>query len=225
LPRPAMGRFTHEAAASDPVRKVIYLTEDQPDGCFYRFTPRTWGDLSEGVLDVLVGTGTGPVTWQRVPNPSVWLTPTRNQVAGAMRFAGGEGCFYTEGICYFTTKGDNRVWAYDAAAGRLDLAYDDDLVVGGNGPLTGVDNITGAAASGDLFVAEDGGNMEINMITPDGVVTPFLRIQGHAESEITGPAFSPDGRRLYFSSQRGTSGVSAGTDGYTFEVIGPFRGA
>jgi sugar lactone lactonase YvrE len=225
VPRPALGRFTHEAAASDPDREVIYLTEDKPDGCFYRFTPQTWGDLSKGVLDVLVGTGTGPVSWRRVPNPSVWLTPTRNQVTGAMRFAGGEGCFYTEGICYFTTKGDNRVWAYDAAASRLDLAYDDDLVAGGTAPLTGVDNITGAAASGDLFVAEDGGDMEINMITPDGVVTPFLRIQGHAESEITGPAFSPDGRRLYFSSQRGTSGASAGTDGYTFEVTGPFRGA
>jgi uncharacterized protein DUF839/WD40 repeat protein len=199
LPRPAMGRFTHEAAACDPVREVVYLTEDQPDGCFYRFTPNTWGDLSSGVLEVLVGTRTGPVSWRRVPNPSVWLTPTRHQVDGAMHFAGGEGCFYTEGICYFTTKGDNRVWAYDTAAGSLELAYDDDLVAGGAAPLTGVDNITGAS-SGDLFVAEDGGNMEINMITPEGVITPFLRVLGHDGSEITGPAFTPDGQRLYFSS-------------------------
>jgi secreted PhoX family phosphatase len=85
-----------------------------------------------------------------------------------------------------------------------------------------VDNITGAS-SGDLFVAEDGGNMEINLITPEGTVTPFLRLIGHDESEITGPAFSPDGNRLYFSSQRGRSGFSAGTDGYTYEVTGPFR--
>lgn len=88
--------------------------------------------------------------------------------------------------------------------------------------MHGVDNLTGTS-SGDLYVAEDGDNMEINMITPDGVVVPFLRVTGHDESEITGPAFSPDGRRLYFSSQRGKSGFVAGTDGHTFEVAGPFR--
>lgn len=220
--RPAMGRFTHEAAACDPARKVIYMTEDKPDGCFYRFRPNTWGDLSEGVLEVMTGSGTGPVRWERVPSPTLWLTATRDQVDGAMRFKGGEGCYYTEGVCYFTTKGDNRVWAYDAALSRLSIAYDDDLVTGGQPPLAGVDNITGAV-SGDLYVAEDGDNMEINMITPSGVVTPFLRIVGHGQSEITGPAFSPDGTRLYFSSQRGQSGFIAGTDGFTFEVTGPFR--
>ena len=52
--RPAMGRFKHEAAAADPVRRVIYLTEDETDGRFYRFIPTTWGDLSAGTLQVLV---------------------------------------------------------------------------------------------------------------------------------------------------------------------------
>ncbi|GAA2590487.1 DUF839 domain-containing protein [Actinomadura fulvescens] len=221
-PRPAMGRFKHEAAASDPVRKVVYLTEDQGNGCFYRFRPTTWGDLSSGTLEVLIGTGVGAVRWAKVPRPEMWITPTRDQVEGAMRFDGGEGCHYAGGVCYFTTKGDNRVWAYDAVNERLDLAYDDDLVTGGAAPLRGVDNITGAV-SGDLYIAEDGDNMEINVITPDGVVTPFLRVLGHDKSEITGPAFSPDGTRLYFSSQRGKSGFVAGTDGHTFEVTGPFR--
>ncbi|MFK4689767.1 secreted PhoX family phosphatase [Streptomyces pristinaespiralis] len=100
-----------------------------------------------------------------------------------------------------------------------ELAYDDSLV-SGTAPLTGVDNVTGTA-SGDLFVAEDGGNMEICVITPDDVVAPFLRVGGQSSSEICGPAFSPDGSRLYFSSQRGTSGSSSG--GITYEVTGPFR--
>jgi secreted PhoX family phosphatase len=219
--RPAMGRFKHEAAACDPDRQVIYLTEDEPDGCFYRFRPTTWGDLSQGTLEVLTDlSGTsGPVRWQAIPDPD-GLPATRGQVAAAAHFDGGEGCFYTNGICYFTTKGDNRVWAYDAANQTIDLAYDDSLVTGGAAPLTGVDNITGAR-SGDLFIAEDGGNMEINVITPTGVVAPFLRVNGQGSSEITGPAFSPDGRRLYFSSQRGTSNnVFAGI---TYEVTGPFR--
>ncbi|MEH1056376.1 alkaline phosphatase PhoX [Micromonospora sp. CPCC 206171] len=220
--RPALGRFKHEAAAADPVRKVIYLTEDETSGCFYRFRPTVWGDLSAGTLEVLVaGTATsGPVSWARVPDPDGSPTATRQQVSGAKKFNGGEGCWYADGTCWFTTKGDNRVWAYDAVNQRIDLAYDDSLVTGGTAPLTGVDNITGAR-SGDLYVAEDGGNMEIVLITPDAVVTPFLRLAGQSSSEITGPAFSPDGSRLYFSSQRGTSGSSSG--GITYEVRGPFR--
>ncbi|GGX01156.1 alkaline phosphatase PhoX [Streptomyces chryseus] len=220
--RDAMGRFKHEAAAADPVRRTVYLTEDTTDGCFYRFTPTTWGDLSAGRLEVLkMGSGTsGPVTWATVPDPSGASTATRNQVSGAKRFTGGEGCYYADDICWFTTKGDNRVWQYNAAAQTIELAYDDSLV-NGTAPLTGVDNVTGTS-SGDLFVAEDGGNMEICVITPDDVVASFLRIDGQSGSEITGPAFSPDGKRLYFSSQRGTSGSSSG--GITYEVTGPFRG-
>ncbi|NBM17089.1 alkaline phosphatase PhoX [Streptomyces sp. GC420] len=220
--RAAMGRFKHEAAAADPVRKVIYLTEDETDGCFYRFTPTTWGDLSSGKLEVMVaGTGTsGPVTWTAVPDPDGSPTVTRSQVSGAKKFNGGEGCYYANDTCWFTTKGDNRVWQYNASAQTIELAYDDSLVTSGSAPLTGVDNVTGSS-SGDLFVAEDGGNMEICVITPDDVIAPFLRINGQSSSEITGPAFSPDGTRLYFSSQRGTSGSSSG--GITYEVTGPFR--
>jgi secreted PhoX family phosphatase len=219
--RDAMGRFKHEAAAADPVRKAIYLTEDETDGCFYRFLPTTWGNLSSGTLQVFkAGTGTsGTFTWQNVPDPDGSPTTTRNQVSGAKRFSGGEGCYYANDTVWFTTKGDNRVWQVNLAAGTYELAYDDSLVSGG-APLTGVDNVTGTS-SGDLFVAEDGGTMEICVITPDDIVAPFLRITGQSSSEITGPAFSPDGKRLYFSSQRGTSGSSSG--GITYEVTGPFR--
>lgn len=223
--RPAMGRFKHEAAAADPDRRVVYLTEDEGDGCLYRFVPNTWGDLSAGRLDVLCAPAapvTGAVTWRPVPRPGDWPAGTRNQVPEARRFDGGEGAHYRDGRLWFTTKGDNRVWVYDAAAEVLGLAYDDDLVVGGGAPLTGVDNITGRP-NGDLFVAEDGGDMRVCLITADGTVAPFLQVTGHNGSEITGPAFSPNGRRLYFSSQRGTS--NSVTAGVTFEVTGPFRDA
>ncbi|MFE9644812.1 alkaline phosphatase PhoX [Streptomyces sp. NPDC006365] len=218
----AMGRFKHEAAAADPVRKVIYLTEDESDGCFYRFTPTTWGNLSSGTLQVLVaGTGSsGSFTWTNVPDRDGSPTYTRDQVSGAKIFNGGEGCHYASDTVWFTTKGDNRVWQLNLLNSTYELAYDDSLVTNGTAPLTGVDNVTGSS-SGDLFVAEDGGNMEICIITPDDIVAPFLRITGQSSSEICGPAFSPDGKRLYFSSQRGTSGSSSG--GITYEVTGPFR--
>ncbi|MEV4349132.1 alkaline phosphatase PhoX [Actinoplanes sp. NPDC049596] len=220
--RPAMGRFKHEAAAADPVRKVIYLTEDETNGKFYRFVPTVWGDLSAGVLQVFVaGSGTsGSFSWATVPDPDGSPTVTRSQVSGAKTFNGGEGCHYADDTVWFTTKGDNRVWQVNLTANTYELAYDDNLVSPGSAPLTGVDNVTGST-SGDLYVAEDGGSMEICLITPDDRISPFLRITGQGSSEITGPAFTPAGDRLYFSSQRGTTGASSG--GITYCVTGPFR--
>lgn len=98
-----------------------------------------------------------------------------------------------------------------------------DLVAGA--PLRGVDNVT-VAQNGDVFVAEDGDDMQICVLSPSGtgdvVVAPVLQVVGQLSSEITGPAFSPDGTRLYFSSQRGPG---PGGPGITYEVTGPFRGA
>jgi secreted PhoX family phosphatase len=220
--RPAMGRFKHEAAAADPVRQVIYLTEDVSDSCFYRFIPTTWGNLSSGTLQVLkAGTATsGSFTWGTVPDPDGSPTATRNQVSGAKRFNGGEGLHYANNTAWFTTKGDNRVWQLNLSNSTYELAYDDNLVNPGPAPLTGVDNVTGSTY-GDLYVAEDGGNMEICLITPNDTISVFLRVTGQSSSEITGPAFTPAGNRLYFSSQRGTSG--SGSGGITYEITGPFR--
>lgn len=201
-PRLTMGRFRHEAAACDPEREVVYLTEGEPDGCFYRFRPGDWGDLTEGVLEVLCDSG----RWRPVPSPASLLKAARHQVDDARHFDGGEGCHYADGVCYFTTKGDNCLWAYDARTSTLEQVCE------------GVRAVTGAP-SGDLYVARD--SMRIDVITPDRTITPFLTLDGHAGSELKGPAFSPDGSRLYFSSQRGTTGEAA--DGHTFEVAGPFR--
>jgi secreted PhoX family phosphatase len=220
--RPAMGRFNHEAAAADPVRKVIYLTEDKSDGGLYRFTPTSWGDLSAGTLEVLQGGSetSGSYTWALIQDPDASETETRKQVADMKVFDGGEGCHYANDTVWFTTKGDNRVWRLNVADDTYELAYDDDLVEEGTPPLKGVDNVT-RSGFGDLYIAEDGDNMEICMITPDDTIAPFLRIGGQDSSEITGPAFNPAGDRLYFSSQRGTGGDSS--DGITYCVTGPFR--
>ncbi len=214
--RPAMGVFSHEAVAVDRRRRQLFLTEDRSNGLFYRFLPNTWGDLSSGVLEAAGVDIDGNVTWYPVPDPSASTTSTRLQVPQATPFNGGEGITYHRGHIYFTTKGDNSVWDYDARRQTLVLLY----AAGQDSTmqLTGVDNITGSKR-GDLLVAEDGGNMEIVLISPDREVSPLLRITGQGGSEITGPAFAPRARgsRLYFSSQRGGAG------GITYEVTGPFR--
>jgi hypothetical protein len=213
--RPAMGCFAHEAAAPDPARGVVYLTEDQPDGCFYRFRPAVWGDLADGALDVLCdGLDGAPVRWEPVPDPSGSVAATRHQVPGATRFDGGEGVWFDRGTCYFTTKGDDRVWAYDAVRSGLRVLYD--AATASDPVLSGVDNLT-MAPGNRLFVAEDGGDMQVCTVSLEGEAAPFLQVVGHDGSEMTGVAFDPAGDRLYVSSQRGSDGR-----GVTFEVAGPF---
>jgi len=219
LPRSAMGWFDHEAAAVDPVLGHVYLTEDHSSGALYRFTPVTPGDLSAGALQIARVSSEGMVDWLAVPNPNPVPsvhTPTRNQVTGITRFDGGEGIWFDEPsrLVYFTTKGDNRVWELDVDASSLRVLHDR-LEVAGS-PLSGVDNIT-VTRSGDIFICEDGGNLEIVLITPEGTISPFVHLTGQSSTEIAGVAFDPSGGRMYFSSQR------ASRIGMTYEVSGPFR--
>ena len=210
--RPALGAFNHEAVAVDPVAKQLYMTEDQPDGGLYRFTPDAYPDLTSGRLEVMVDGG-----WAEVPDPMGVMTATRKQVPSMRRFSGGEGIWFDSGTIYFSTKGDNHVWAYETVAGTLGTIYE------GGGPLTGVDNLT-VSAAGEVFVCEDGGDMEICVIEPGGAVAPFLKLTGEAAvglpergNELAGVVFDPSGRRLYFAAQR-AFGLGA-----VYEVTGPFR--
>jgi hypothetical protein len=211
--RPAMGRFVREAVATDVDGKKIYQTEDRSDGGFYRFTPTTWGDLSSGSLEVMTDSG-GVIGWATVPDPDGSPTPCRDQVATMKVFNGGEGCWASEGHIYFTTKGDNRLWRYTPATNTLTVIYDDTAPYPSPRHLTGVDNVV-ATTTNRAFVAEDGGNMEIvGVDVGTGATYPVIRYEV-SSSEVTGPAFSLDGSRLYFSSQR--------NPGETFEVTGPWN--
>ncbi|WP_049576514.1 alkaline phosphatase PhoX, partial [Nonomuraea sp. SBT364] len=199
-PRLAMGRFAHGAAACDPGLGVVYLTEAERDGCFYRFRPGDWGDLTEGTLEVLCGSG----GWERVPSPAALIKPARHQVAGARRFDGGDACHYAGGVCFLTTRGDGFLWAYDTRTSVLERVCD------------GVRAVT-SAPSGDLYVARHGAGTgaRIDVVTPDRELSPFLALDGDAE--LTGPAFGPGGDRLYFSA------TAASGESTTYEVTGPFR--
>ena len=238
VPHEALGRWAHEAVAVDPEGEALYLTQDEPTGLFYRFTPDAYPSLDAGRLEACVVADDGSVTWREVPDPTGATAPTREQVPGATVFPGGEGVWYHDGTILFTTKLDHTVHVIDLQEQRHSVLWrgdPDGLGVEG-AVLSGVDNVTVDTGSGDIFVAEDGGNMEVVMVSPDGVVAPFVRIAGpgHDGSEVTGPCFSPRRDRLYFSSQRGpcdrelaeiVPGISlTGTGGgVTYEVTGPFR--
>ncbi|MEZ4286901.1 MAG: DUF839 domain-containing protein [Polyangiales bacterium] len=219
--RPALGRFTHEAVAVDPDTMILYLTEDVPDGRFYRFVPTTRdassADLSAGQLEVASVDGTGHVSWLAVPDPTGAGTPTRLQVSQSTAFNGGEGICCGENELFFSTKGDDRVWRYDTNDETIQAIYDP--TTASNPQLSGVDNVT-LSPSGKVLVAEDGGDMQIVAVDLDGTTAPIVQVVGQRGSEITGPAFDPSGTRLYFSSQRGLNEFER--FGITYEVTGPF---
>jgi len=214
-----MGVFKHEACAVDPDGKAVYLTEDLSDGCLYRFIPDSYPDLSSGKLEVATVVSNGSVAWTRIPDPEFKNgTPTRLQVPGASTFRRAEGMWYDDGKIYFATTQDDRVYAYHLAEKEMEVIYDG-VALGDEAPLHEIDNVMASPISGDLFACEDTDNLQVCIISTEGEVAAFAEMPGveHENSELTGPVFDPTGNRLYFASQRATSG------GMIFEVTGPFR--
>lgn len=234
-PRPALGAFNHEAAAVEPAGRRLYLTEDESDGGFYRFTPARYPNLDSGLLEVASVGAAGRVTWTPVPDPAGISKPTRDQVPGMTPFNGGEGIWHAAGVLYFSTKGDKKVWAYTAATSTIEVLFD--RTTAADSSLDAVDNVT-VNGAGEVFVCEDGGNMEIGLITPERTVSPFLRFTGDEHpttSEVCGVCFNPAGTRMYCTSQRsyppaegtptipGPIPVGSGP-GVVVEISGPFNG-
>jgi uncharacterized protein len=223
---PALGVFSHEAACVDDVGKRVYLSEDEGDGFFYRFTPARYPDLSSGRLEAAAVRGDGSVEWITLPDPLATTTPTRKQVSAATQFRRGEGMWFDSGFVYISTTADHKVHRYNTVLEQIEVIYDGSAL-GRDAPLRQVDNVT-ASPSGDVFVCEDTGEddpLDIGIITPEGVVARFLKVTGTQHtggggtfsSELTGVNFDPSGRRMYFSSQRGFG------MGVTYEITGPFR--
>ena len=228
----ALGKFKHEAAAVDPNTGIVYLTEDEPDGCFYRYRPFQHAhnqptNFEQGQLEVAclkrkLTDDTWQLQWRPLQNgePNLITEPaTRKQVKTAQIFKGGEGCWFHNNIVYFTTKYDNCVWALDVKTQELIRIYDQQRDRHFQPLLDDVDNLT-VSAQGDVIVAEDGSNMRMVVFNQDAQPFELVNVQGHTLSEICGPAFSPDGQRLYFSSQQGIKGTA--DDGRTYELSGPF---
>jgi secreted PhoX family phosphatase len=121
---------------------------------------------------------------------------------------------------HLATTTDSRVHAYDVRSGRIRVIYDG--LSSEAAPLLRVDQLT-VSPGGELFVCEDISTREIDMglLEGGGRASRFLSVTGpeHRDSELTGVAFAPSGRRMYFASQR------ARKTGAVYEVTGPFRGS
>lgn len=161
------------------------------------------------------------------------LREQKSTVPGTV-FAGGEGLWAyrvppetaralhsssapadVDTLIFWTTKIDNRVWVLDVANQRVELIFDNSQI---DTPFKSVDNLT-VSPWGDVLVAEDPPERDVSrliVVLPNRGAQSLMEIH-HPGSEICGPAFSPDGSRLYFSSQRYDRG------GATYEVQLPVQ--
>lgn len=246
VPRPALGVRTHGSVAVDPADGRCYLTEAHRDGRLYRFTPSHGGriadSLAAGTLEAMAIGPDGGVSWMAVPDPTGTVAPTRVQAAAATVTPMGGGVAVHDGTLWFTTGLDDRVHAVDLGAGRHRVAWDGTRR---RRPLAGIGDLA-VAPSGDVFVVEDRGDMEVVLLGPaadegaDTAAWPFCRLvgDGHRLSAVTGPCFDPSGTRMYVSSLRGRGealvrdvvpeldwgdGAEGRHVGVTYEVTGPFR--
>lgn len=225
VPRPAMGLLRHEMVAADEVRQVLYLTEDEHDGLLYRFRPARWGDLSEGALEAAAVAADGTTTWVPVRGLGDSGTPARYDAPGATPLPGAEGVVVHGDVLYVATKYDDKISRLVLAQSRMTKLWD------GGEPIKGPDNLAVHAASGNLFACEDGGDMQVVALTPDGQADPFLQFLDQPDSEVTGAAFDPSGTRLHVSSQRAPTpktiddvvgGGGSQPLGRTYRITGPF---
>jgi secreted PhoX family phosphatase len=220
------GRFNHEAAAVDPQTLVTYLTEDQDNGCLYRFVPESIATPFEGRLQALalargsrmstarMAAGERErVTWVDLEDTDPAGDTLRSEASrkGAATFSRGEGAWFAAGALLFTAtsggpQGRGQVFrlAGDELAVLAAASADNDLDM--------PDNLC-VAPWGYLVLAEDGGGEQfLRVLDASGTIHALAR-NARSGSEFAGPCFSPDGRTLFVNMQG---------DGLTLAVQGPF---
>lgn len=239
-----MGRFSHEATATDPRTNITYLTEDATPSGLYRFVPEhRHRPTGEGRLQMLAIGDAGYVTyqdagpkdygrvhWVDVPNPDPAPGETscvqQGIANGGAQFERLEGAWYHDGRIYFaSTSGgpfSGQVFTLETRGDRLKLIFSSP----GPEVLDAPDNIC-VSPRGGMILCEDGGGVEyLHGLTARGEIFRFAENQAvlagergftgnFSGSEWAGATFDPkDGDWLFVNLQ---------SPGITFAITGPWR--
>lgn len=211
------GSFRHEAVAIDPQSDVAYLTEDHPEGYFYRFVPSTTERPFQGQLQAMtVPDRPGVSTAGLRPGDTIqvsWVDVRPDEAHASAKAAGaavvvrGEGIWWTDAGVYLSATTHGQIFRFspvDATRGQLTLV---------TSSLHAPDNIT-VAPSGVLYVAEDNRQANhIRTVAADGTVRRFAFNRLNPRDEFAGVCFSPRGDALFVNLQG---------SGLTMVIEGPF---
>ncbi len=245
-----LGQFRHEAAAVHAPTGVVYLTEDrEPHAGFYRFLPKTPGDLAAGgSLQMLAAVDapdlrrglhagqTWATRWVDIADPGKGNARPRDGMgvveqglaAGGSKFTRLEGCFPTRDAIYFTaTNGGDassgQVFAYYPKGGRLKLLFESTGLDSVNYP----DNIC-FSPRGGLVLCEDGNRkgQYLHGLTADGRSFPFARnavVLEKAVKGFTGDFRGSEWAGACFSPDGRWLFANVYSPGFTVAITGPWR--
>lgn len=245
LPITGMGRFKHEATATDPRTGIVYMTEDATDGSglFYRYLPNDKDRLLAGGRLQALGFREGAEAdarnwagaWWRPGDrkKAVWIdldgvdSPAgdlrhRGHARGAAYFARGEGVHFQAGELYFacTSGGPGRngqIMRYRPRTDEIELFIEpQDTAV-----MSMADNLV-VAPWGHLFVCEDkyAGKNGLKGVTPKGQVYAF----GRNAAEPADPrGANAELAGACFSPDGSTLFVNIYMPGITLAITGPWK--
>lgn len=249
VPLRAMGRFSHEATATDPATGYVYLTEDASSSALYRFRPVDPAELSAGgTLEAMrlesttdtkpwaTGVSDTVAAWVGVDVPD-WAPgqPTtwqQVQPKGAARISRGEGAWYGNGVIYVVaTDGgpvsQGQVFALDPEAQTFTAVYTSaDANV-----LNAPDNVC-VSPRGGMVLCEDGSGLEfMHGLTPGGGIFRFAQnnvvlseqvraAKGYTATDYTGSEWCG-------ATFEPTNGnwlfANVQSPGITFAITGPWK--
>ena len=237
-PGPSLGRVqARDGRRRSRAATSIYLSEDQPDGLFYRYTPLPARGApappsTAATLEAMAVAADGAVTWLPVRRtPGAHRAAARRRCPAPPPFDGGEGVIYDSGRIYLTTKGDDRVWVHDVAAAddaRCSTTPPSSATppvlerrrqhhrLGRPRPLRrrGRRQPRGRASS----PPSSSWRRCVRMTGPEHGFDSGTADPDESRRSPASPS-RPDGNRLYFNSERGDVRF-----GILYEVTGPFRG-
>ena len=250
VPLTAMGRFAHEATATDPVTGFVYETEDAGSSALYRFRSADPANLAAagGVLEAMklagttdtrewtTGTSAAVDAWVSVDSPD-WAPPTPSpwnqvRIKGAARISRGEGAWYGDGLVYvISTDGapsrQGQVFALDPAAGTFTCVFASPSA----GVLNAPDNVC-VSPRGGLVLCEDGSGLEfLHGLSPAGEIFPFAQnnavlpeafaaARGYTGTDFTGSEWAG----ATFEPKNGNwLFANLQSPGVTFAITGPWR--
>jgi secreted PhoX family phosphatase len=248
VPLKGMGRFSHEATATDPATGIVYETEDSGISVLYRYVPVDPANLAAGGrLEAMTLAGTtdtagwttgmtAAAEWVTVdipdpvsPQPS---TASQARAKGAARIVRGEGAWYGNEVVYVISTGggpvgQGQVFAYDPAAAAFTCIYASTAAAVLNAP----DNVC-VSPRGGLVLCEDGSGREfLHGLTPDGdifkfaenncVLTPAEAARrGYSSTDFTGSEWAG----ATFEPRNGNwLFANLQSPGITFAITGPWQ--
>lgn len=251
VPLKAMGRFSHEAVAVDPLTGAVYETEDAGSNSgFYRYVPHIPGQLAGGgrlyMLKVVglfqanlngsfANGTTFDVEWVEIATPDnpALNSPgnfvfSQGRALGAARFARLEGCWRgASGEIYIvSTSGgavaQGQIWVYDPREETLSLLFESPSAEVLNAP----DNIT-VSPRGGLVLCEDGSGTEyMHGLTVAGEIFRFaqnnVRLNGERNG-IVGDFRGSEWAGACYSPDGRWLFANVQSPGITFAITGPWK--